>query len=232
MDPNSRVAYLGCCGAPYPPAVRLTGRDSKAGTLVVRHPIFLVIVAWVVLAATLFLTLPPPLMEVAERKPPGLLPDSSSVMVAGNEMGEAFAEGAGSGNSGNVGAIIFANEDGLTPPDDEATYRKVVDRLKADPEHVLSTQDFVSIPELKQVMTSEDKKAWQLPISMQGTMGTGGEGQRAYKAVLKEVKEATEVRSSRSTSSGPRPPSTTSTRSASAISSSSRSSPSSRCCRF
>ncbi|MCV7282687.1 RND family transporter [Mycolicibacterium flavescens] len=161
---------------------------ESLGRLIVRHPV-LVIVGWVLIAVTLFLSLPP-LMEVAERKPPGLLPDSSSVMIAGNEMGEAFAEGAGSGNSGNVGAIIFANENGLTP-EDEATYRKVVDRLHAMPEQVLSTQDFVSIPELRQVMTSEDKKAWQLPISMQGTMGTG-EGQRAYKTILKEVNAVTE----------------------------------------
>jgi len=155
------------------------------GRLIVRHPV-LVIVSWVLLAATMFLTLPP-LMEVAERKPPGLLPDSSQVMIAGNEMGEAFKEGAGSGNSGNVGAIILANEDGLTEQD-EKVYRRIVERLQQMPEAVLSTQDFVSIPELKQVMTSEDGKAWQLPISMQGTMGTG-EGQRAYKAVLKEVQE-------------------------------------------
>ncbi|MGV0853556.1 MMPL/RND family transporter [Mycolicibacterium phlei] len=155
------------------------------GRLIVRHPV-LVIVGWVALAATLFLTLPP-LTEVAERKPPGLLPDSSSVMIAGNEMGEAFKEGAGSGNSGNVGAIILANDNGLTPEDEEI-YRRIVERLNQMPEAVLSTQDFVSIPELKEVMTSEDGKAWQLPISMQGTMGTGP-GQRAYKAVLKEVRE-------------------------------------------
>lgn len=157
--------------------------------MIVRHPV-LVIVAWLLLAVVLFLSLPP-LQEVAERKPPGLLPDSSAVLIAGNEMGEAFKEeGAGSGNSGNVGAVILANENGLTP-EDEATYRKVVDRLKADTTNVQSTQDFISIPELRQVMTSEDKKAWQLPISMEGTMGTGP-GQRAYKAVVKEVKEATE----------------------------------------
>jgi RND superfamily putative drug exporter len=160
------------------------------GRLIVRHPV-LMIVAWVVLAAVLFLTLPP-LAEVAQKKPPGLLPDESSVMVAGREMGEAFSTddgGPGGGNSENVGAVILTNEHGLTP-DDEVTYRTLVERLKADTENVLSTQDFVTIPELRQVMTSEDGKAWQLPISMQGTMGTG-KGQAAFVNVANTVNEVT-----------------------------------------
>lgn len=159
------------------------------GRLVVRHPI-LVIVAWLLLALTLFLSLPP-LTEVAERKPPGFLPDDSSVLIASREMSEAFNEGGegGSGSSGNVGVIVLVDDNGLTP-EDETVYRTLVERLNAIPESVSSTQDFVTIPELRQVMTSESKKAWQLPISMEGTMGTGP-GQRAYKNVVKVVEETT-----------------------------------------
>ncbi|MGV0715982.1 RND family transporter [Mycolicibacterium sp. XJ662] len=159
------------------------------GRLVVRHPI-LMIVAWLLLALTLFLTLPP-LTEVAERKPPGLLPDDSSVLISSREMSEAFNEGgdSGSGSSGNVGVIILTNDNGLKP-EDETVYRTLVERLNAAPESVSSTQDFVTIPELREVMTSESGKAWQLPISMEGTMGTGP-GQRAYKNVVEIVEETT-----------------------------------------
>lgn len=160
------------------------------GRLVVRHPV-LVIAAWIALAVVLFMTLPP-LMEVAAKKPPGLLPDDSSVMVAGREMSDAFSQGGqgDAGNAENVAAVILTNENGLTQAD-EATYRTLVERLRADTADILSMQDFVKIPELKQVMTSQDGKAWQLPLSMYGTMGTG-EGQTAYGNVVEIVKEVTD----------------------------------------
>jgi putative drug exporter of the RND superfamily len=154
------------------------------GPFLVRHPL-LVIAGWVAIAGVLFLTIPP-LQEVAERNPPGLLPDGSAVMVANQEMQEAFG---GEGGTGNVAVVILSTENGLTP-DNEGVYKTLVERLKADTANVKSTQDFISIPELRQVMTSEDKKAWQLPISMQGTMGTG-DGQRAYRDVVKVVNGAT-----------------------------------------
>nr|WP_313959920.1 RND family transporter [Mycobacterium deserti] len=163
------------------------------GRVVVRHPL-LVIASWIAIAAALFLTLPT-LIEVAERNPPGLLPDDSAVMVAGRDMSQAFNEGGsgggkgGSGNSGNVAVIVLTNESGLTQAD-EATYRRLVDRLRADSENVLTMQDFVSIPELRQVMTSKSNQAWQLPVNMRGAMGTG-EGQKAYKRVERAVREVT-----------------------------------------
>jgi RND superfamily putative drug exporter len=153
------------------------------GRFIVRHPL-LVIAAWLALAAVLFLTIPP-LMQVAQKNPPGLLPAGSSVMTSAEEMQKAFDEGG----AGNAAVVILSNEKGLSP-DDEATYRKLVERLKADTKNVLSTQDFISIPELKQVMTSQDKKAWQLPVSLQGTMGVA-DGQEAYRNFVKVVKDAT-----------------------------------------
>lgn len=163
------------------------------GRLVVRHPI-LVIVSWLAVAATLFLSLPT-LIEVAERNPPGLLPEDSAVMVAGRDMSQAFGEGGGkdskggSGNSGNVAVIVLTNENGLTE-EDEAVYRRLVDRLRADTENVLTIQDFVAIPELRPVMTSKSNQAWQIPVNLRGTMGTGA-GQSAYKRVEAAVREET-----------------------------------------
>jgi putative drug exporter of the RND superfamily len=153
------------------------------GRLVVRHPL-MVIGAWIALAIVLFLTVPP-LPVVAQRHPPPFLPPDSSVMVASQVMKNAFKEGS----SSNVAVIVLSNDNGLTTAD-EAVYRTVVDKLKAHTADVTSTQDFVHIPELRPVMTSKDNKAWNLPVSLTGTMGSGP-GQAAYRAVIKTVKEAT-----------------------------------------
>jgi RND superfamily putative drug exporter len=153
------------------------------GRLIVRHPL-MVIAAWVAIAAVLFLTIPP-LMQVAEKNPPGFLPADSTVMAATTHMQEAFDEG----DTENFVVVILSSEKGLSPQD-EGIYRRLVDRLKADTANVLSTQDFISIPELRDVMTSEDKKAWQLPVSLQGTMGKG-DGQEAYRNFVEVVKDTT-----------------------------------------
>jgi RND superfamily putative drug exporter len=153
------------------------------GRLIVRHPL-LMIAAWLALAVTLFLTIPP-LMEVAQKNPPGFLPADSSVLAAADDMQAAFDEAG----AGNAAVVILTNKNGLTPQDED-TYRAVVERLKADTKDVLSTQDFIAIPELKQVMTSENKQAWQLPVSLQGTMGAG-DGQEAYRNFVEVVKDAT-----------------------------------------
>jgi putative drug exporter of the RND superfamily len=144
----------------------------------------LVIAAWLALAVTLFLTIPP-LMEVAQKNPPGFLPADSSVLAAADDMQAAFDEAG----AGNAAVVILTDENGLTPQDED-TYRALVERLKADTKNVLSTQDFIAIPELKQVMTSDNKQAWQLPVSLQGTMGAG-DGQEAYRNFVEVVNDAT-----------------------------------------
>ncbi|BBY57354.1 membrane protein [Mycolicibacterium sarraceniae] len=126
-----------------------------------------------------------PLGVVAARNPPGFLPQDAPVLVSVREMQDAFHEA----NAGNFAAIILSNENGLTPADEE-TYRRLVDKLKDDTKHVTSLQDFVHIPELKGVMTSKDQKAWNLPVSMAGTMGAP-DGQDSYRAVMKIVGEET-----------------------------------------
>lgn len=153
------------------------------GRFIVRHPV-LVIISWVAAALVLFLSIPP-LAVVAQKNPPPFLPSDSRVLVSSEKMKAAFSEAG----SDNVAVVVLSNENGLTPAD-ETVYRDLVGKLKADTANVASTQDFVSIPELRQVMTSEDGKAWNLPINLKGTMGTPS-GQAAYRAVIAEVKAAT-----------------------------------------
>ena len=170
----SRARFSGALQGGFFPAL---------GKLVVRHPL-LVIAAWLVLVGTLLLSVPP-LMEVAARKPPPLLPEGSSVMASADAMQDAFDEAG----AGNAAIVVLTNKNGLTTRD-EQTYRTLVDRLNADTEHVIGTQDFVSIPELRSVMTSEDNKAWQLPASLHGTMGLA-DGQEAFSGFREIVDEVT-----------------------------------------
>lgn len=157
---------------------------TSLGQLVVRRPVT-VIVSWVLLAVALVLTIPP-LAEVAQRNPPDFLPADAPVLVAGDHMKNAFHEA----DAGNFAVVVLSNENGLSQ-DDEATYRNLVAQLKADGDSVMSTQNFVDIPELRAVMTSKDEKAWTLPMSLAGTMGTGP-GQEAYRNAIKTVEEATQ----------------------------------------
>ncbi|WP_179467736.1 MMPL/RND family transporter [Mycolicibacterium vinylchloridicum] len=152
------------------------------GRVIVRHPL-LVIAAWLVLAGALMVFITP-LSVVAARQTPDLLPKDAPVLIVGKQMQEAFKEA----DAGNFAAVILSNDGGLTPAD-EATYRNVVDKLRADTKNVTSIQDFVHIPELRDVMTSKDQKAWSLPVSMAGTMGTP-EGQESFRNVLKTVQDA------------------------------------------
>ena len=149
---------------------------AALGKFVVRRPV-MTIVAWVGLAVVLFLAIPS-LGDVATRHPPPFLPNDAPTLVAGDAMKSAFHESG----AGNVAVIVLTNEKGLTKAD-EALYLKLVDKLRADKKYVLSTQDFIHIPELRQVMTSKDHKAWQLPVSLSGTMGNGP-GQAAYRDAM------------------------------------------------
>ena len=164
---------------------KLTARGLLAsnGRMIIRHPV-LVIAAWLVIAGSLFAALPP-LLTVAQRNPPGFLPEQSPVLATSQQMKDAFNEAGAT----NLIAVILVNEDGLTDAD-EATYRELVDNLRARNDIVVSMQDFVSIKEIRPAMTSKDGKAWNLPVSLNGTMGTGT-GQAAYRDAVKIIEETT-----------------------------------------
>ncbi len=139
--------------------------------LVVRWP-WAVIGVWVVLAVALPLTFPS-LGEMAEKHPLVILPSDAPSSVTARKMAEAFGESG----ADNLLVVAFINETGLQPAD-EATYREVVDALRDDVTDVVSVQDFVSTPQLRQFLTSDDKTTWVLPVSLEGELGTP----RAYEA--------------------------------------------------
>ncbi len=131
---------------------------------VVRWP-WAVIGLWLALAVALPLSVPS-LDEMAQKHPIVVLPADAPSTVAARKMAEAFHE------SGNDDLLLVAliNEKGLGPAD-EVTYRKLVEALRADAD-VVSVQDFLTTPQLRQFLTSADNKTWVLPVGLEGELGT------------------------------------------------------------
>lgn len=157
------------------------GTFQRLGDLVVRWPL-LVIVFWIAVAATLSLTLPT-LPEMAGRQQAAVLPDDAPVMVTSHEMTEAFHDKG----SDNILLVVLTNEKGLGAAD-EKTYHTLVDKVRQDTEHVVALQDFLSTPQLREVFTSKDNKAWYQPIGLAGGMGSP-QGRLAYEHVADLVKQ-------------------------------------------
>ncbi|MCV7060111.1 MMPL family transporter, partial [Mycolicibacterium vaccae] len=137
----------------------------RLADVVVRWP-WAVIGVWVALALALPLSFPS-LGEMAEKHPLVILPADAPSSVTATRMAEAFQEPG----SDNLLVVAFINEGGLRPAD-EVTYRDVVDALRDNVTDVVSVQDFVSTPQLRQFLTSEDKTTWVLPVSLEGELGT------------------------------------------------------------
>ena len=168
-----------------PPATDATvegaGVFGFIGRVVVRWP-WLVITAWVVLAAGLTLAFPS-LAVLAQKAPASILPASAPSVVSQKQMAETFQEAS----SDNILMVVLTNENGFTPAD-ETVYRTLVDRLRADTEDVAALQDFISIPPLREVLVSKDGKAWLLPVNIVGEIATP-RAIEATKRAIQIVKE-------------------------------------------
>ncbi|OBI50937.1 transporter, partial [Mycobacterium sp. E796] len=121
---------------------------------------------WVAIAVALPLALPS-LNEMAQKHPLAILPSDAPSNVTARKMTEAFHESA----SEDLLLVVLTDDKGLGPAD-EAGYRKLVDALRADTRDVVMLQDFISTPPLRSVVTSQDHKAWVLPVGVAGELGT------------------------------------------------------------
>jgi RND superfamily putative drug exporter len=83
--------------------------------------------------------------------------------------------------------VVLTDEKGLSPGD-ENTYHTLVDKLRQDTHDVVAVQDFLSTPQVREVFTSKDNKAWYLPVSLTGNMGSP-EGRLSYKDATGVVKQ-------------------------------------------
>ena len=146
---------------------------------------WVVIAVWVALAIALPLSVPT-LKEMSERHPVAILPADAPATVAAKEMAEAFKQSG----SENVVVVVLSNDKGLGPGD-ETAYRALVDALRQDKRDVAMLQDFITTPPLRQVMTSQDQKAWILPVGLDGALASP-RGKEAYKNVADIVEKSTE----------------------------------------
>ena len=143
---------------------------------------WVVIGCWV--AVAVFLPpLFPNLAEVTQKQPIFPLPASAPAIVANQEMAEAFPK---SGTEDNVLLVLLTNEKGLAPPD-EQVYRTLVDRLHRDNQDVVMLQDFVGTPALRETLSSQDGKAWILPVGLAGDLASP-EANAAYSRVADIVR--------------------------------------------
>lgn len=154
----------------------------RLADLVVRWP-WVVVGAWLALAVALPLTLPS-LGEMAQQHPLAILPSDAPSSVATQKMAEAFDESG----SEDLLLVVLTNDNGLDRAD-EAVYRKLVDALRQDSHDVVMLQDFVSTPALRSVVTSEDNKAWVLPVGVAGELGTP-QSYAAFNRIVDIVKDA------------------------------------------
>ena len=141
------------------------GLFGRIGRIVVRRPL-VVIGVWIALAIGLS-QLFPPLAVLAQKAPASILPPDAPSVVSQMEMADAFREAS----SDNILLVVLTNENGLTPAD-EAVYRNLVSKLRAETEDVAALQDFVTTPPLREILISKDNKAWLMPVNIVGDIGT------------------------------------------------------------
>lgn len=104
---------------------------------------------------------------MSERNPVAILPADAPSAATAKEITQTFKEAG----SENVLIVLLTDENGLGPAD-EKVYGTLVDRLRQDNADVAMLQDFVTTPELRQVLASQDSKAWILPVGLAGELGT------------------------------------------------------------
>jgi RND superfamily putative drug exporter len=158
----------------------ISGVPGRLGDVVVRCPL-VVVGFWVALAAGLVLTLPS-LTQIARERPVAILPSNAPSEVATRQMTAAFHD---SGSQSTL-LVVLADDHGLGPADD-VVYRSLVDKLRRETRSVVTLQDFLSTPSLRDVMTSKDHLAWYLPIGLAGELGSP-RMQEAYGRVADIVK--------------------------------------------
>jgi RND superfamily putative drug exporter len=163
-------------------ATGATGIFGLIGRVAVRAP-WLVIILWIGLAAGLNQAFPS-LAELAQRAPAAILPSDAPSTVATRQMTEAFTEAS----SENILLVVLTNDNGLSPAD-ETLYRDLVGTMRADSADVAAVQDFISTPPLREVLASQDGKAWLIPVNITGELGTP-KSTEAARRVMQTVRDA------------------------------------------
>ncbi|MEW5809790.1 MAG: MMPL family transporter [Actinomycetota bacterium] len=143
-------------------------------------PIVLVWVAVIIILNTVV----PQLETVGQQRAVSMSPDEAPSLVSMKKVGEAFREG----DSDSSAMIVF---EGDKPLGDEAHawYDQLVAKLRADPVHVQSVQDFWSDPLTAAGSTSNDGKAAYVQAKLAGNQGEAlaNESVEAVQEIVKSV---------------------------------------------
>ena len=124
-----------------------------------------IILFWVAMVAVAGLFIPP-LEEVAAANSVPLNPTDAPSLQAMQQMGEVFGES----NSDSIALVVL---EGVEPLGDEAHayYDELIERLRADPDHVQNVQDFWGDPLTESGAQSTDGRAAYVQLFLAGNMG-------------------------------------------------------------
>ncbi len=142
-----------------------------------------IVLGWIAVIVILN-TVVPQLEEVGQLRAVSMSPDEAPSVVSMKQVGEAFEEGT----SDSSAMIVF---EGDKPLGDEAHawYDQMVAKLRADPIHVQSVQDFWSDPLTAAGSTSNDGKAAYVQVKLAGNQGEAlaNESVEAVQGIVKSV---------------------------------------------
>ena len=142
-----------------------------------------IVLGWIAVIVILN-TVVPQLEEVGQLRAVSMSPDEAPSVVSMKQVGEAFEEGT----SDSSAMIVF---EGDKPLGDEAHawYDQMVAKLRDDPTHVQSVQDFWSDPLTAAGSTSNDGKAAYVQVKLAGNQGEAlaNESVEAVQGIVKSV---------------------------------------------
>lgn len=137
---------------------------EKLAWLVMRRK-GVVALVWIVVAGGLAVLLPQLESVIRDQSVDPIPADVASFQTL-DRMGTAFNE---RGAKTTV-FIAMESKDGLSDSA-RVKYGDLVTALRADREHVIAVRDLLSDPLTESQALSSDKKAWYLPVSLEGTLG-------------------------------------------------------------
>ena len=143
---------------------------SRLARFCTAHPRW-ILAGWILLAIALNLT-GPQLEKVVQKDATPFLPASSPSIQAFDHMDAAFADGKGQ----SIAFVVLTGNGFAQNPADQAYYRALVTKLRANTTHVADMQDYATRPDLKQALTSKDGDATYIPVSLRDPVGSPKSG--------------------------------------------------------
>lgn len=126
----------------------------------------LAVTVWLVTSAALWF-IPASLEQVVERGTTSFLPAGSASVHGLETMDDAF----GTGKAKAYAFIVIVNDNGLSKADG-ATYSRIVAALKLHPNEIPEVQDYLTQPQLRSALVSEDAKATYIPVGLSAAIGS------------------------------------------------------------